>query len=102
MGSITLTGDGDVQITVLSNLFIDEYMKDANDAQLKVYLYLTRMLQAHAPVSVSDIADRFNHTLKPLQPFAFAADQVVKAKLTAGQMSMDFNITIKASTASAF
>lgn len=36
--------------------------------------------------------DRFNHTLKPLQPFAFAADQVVKAKLTAGQMSMDFNI----------
>ncbi len=37
-------------------------------------------------------ADRFNHTLKPLQPFAFAADQVVKAKLTEGQMSMDFNI----------
>ena len=30
-------------------------------------------------------ADRFNHTLKPLQPFAFAADQVVKAKLTAGR-----------------
>ncbi|MFP1527545.1 HutD family protein [Escherichia coli] len=30
--------------------------------------------------------------LKRLQPFAFAADQVVKAKLTAGQMSMDFNI----------
>lgn len=37
-------------------------------------------------------ADHFNHTLKPLQPFAFAADRVVKAKLTAGQMSMDFNI----------
>lgn len=37
-------------------------------------------------------ADRFNHTLKPLQPFAFAADLVVKAKLTAGQMSLDFNI----------
>lgn len=37
-------------------------------------------------------ADRFNHTLKPLQPFSFAADLVVKAKLTAGQMSMDFNI----------
>lgn len=34
-------------------------------------------------------ADRFNHTLKPLQPFSFAADLVVKAKLTAGQMSMD-------------
>ena len=64
MGSITLTGDGAAQITVLSNLFIDEYMKDANDAQLKVYLYLARMLQAHAPVSISEIADRFNHTEK--------------------------------------
>lgn len=36
--------------------------------------------------------DRFSHTLKPLQPFAFSADQVVKAKLTEGQMSMDFNV----------
>ena len=26
-------------------------------------------------------ADRFNHTLKPLQPFSFAADLVVKAKV---------------------
>ena len=64
MGSITLTGDGGSQVTVLSNLFIDEYMKDANDAQLKVYLYLARALQAHAPVSISEIADRFNHTEK--------------------------------------
>ena len=30
----------------------------------------------------------FNHTLKPLQPFAFAADQVVKAKLT-GRADVD-------------
>lgn len=36
--------------------------------------------------------DRFSHTLKPLQPFAFSADQVVKAKLTEGLMSMDFNV----------
>ena len=26
--------------TVVSNLFIDEYMADANDAQLKIYLFL--------------------------------------------------------------
>ena len=26
--------------TVISNRFIDEYMKEANDAQLKIYLYL--------------------------------------------------------------
>ena len=36
--------------------------------------------------------DRVNHTVKPLQPIAFAAEQVVKAKLTAGQTLMDFNI----------
>lgn len=36
-------------------------------------------------------ADRFNHTLKPFQPLPLQRT-VVKAKLTAGQMSMDFNI----------
>lgn len=50
--------------TIVSNLFIDEYMKEANDAQLKIYLYLLRMMSAHLPTSVSDIADKFNHTEK--------------------------------------
>jgi DnaD/phage-associated family protein len=39
-------------------------MIDANDAQLKVYLYLLRMFQAGLATSVSDIADKFNHTEK--------------------------------------
>ncbi|NBJ91912.1 DnaD domain protein [Parablautia muri] len=51
-------------ITVVSNLFIDEYMKDANDAQLKIYLYLLRVMGAGLSTSVSDIADQFNHTEK--------------------------------------
>lgn len=51
-------------ITVVSNLFIDEYMKDANDAQLKIYLYLLRVMGAGRSTSVSDIADQFNHTEK--------------------------------------
>ena len=51
-------------VTVVSNIFIDEYMKEANDAQLKVYLYLLRTMSAHLPTSVSDIADQFNHTEK--------------------------------------
>ncbi|MDE5910028.1 MAG: DnaD domain protein [Lachnospiraceae bacterium] len=51
-------------VTVVSNLFIDEYMKDANDAQLKIYLYLLRVMSAGLPTSVSDIADQFNHTEK--------------------------------------
>lgn len=50
--------------TAVSNYFIDEYMPEANDAQLKVYLYLLRMLSAGLSTSVSDMADLFNHTEK--------------------------------------
>ena len=39
-------------------------MEDANDAQLKIYLYLMRMLNADLATGVSDIADRFNYTEK--------------------------------------
>ena len=52
--------------TVISNIFIDEYMTEANDAEIKVYLYLMRMVSANLPTSVSDMADRFNHTEKDI------------------------------------
>lgn len=50
--------------TGIANLFIDEYMADANDAQLKIYLFLLRMMNANLPTSVTDIADKFNYTEK--------------------------------------
>ena len=46
--------------------FLSMNLKDANDAQLKVYLFLVRRLQAGDPVSISDMADRFNHTEKDI------------------------------------
>ena len=64
MACLTIYKDNDVDSTAVSNLFIDEYMKDANDAQLKIYLYLLRMMNAQLATSVSDIADKFNHTEK--------------------------------------
>lgn len=64
MGRLTIYKDTDTDSTVISNRFIDEYMTDANDAQLKVYLYLVRMMNAKLPTSISDIADQFNHTEK--------------------------------------
>lgn len=64
MAGLTIYTDNNVDFTAVSNLFIDEYMKDANDAQLKVYLYLLRMMNAQLATSVSDIADKFNHTEK--------------------------------------
>lgn len=64
MARLTVYRDDQVDSTVVSNLFIDEYMKDANAAQLQVYLYLLRKMSAHQATSVSDIADKFNHTEK--------------------------------------
>ena len=64
MARIALYKDNYADSTVVSNLFIDEYMMDANDAQLKVYFYLLRMLNADQAISVSGIADKFNHTEK--------------------------------------
>ena len=64
MAKLTLHKESCVDFTVVSNLFIDKYMGDANDAQLKVYLYLIRMSNANLATSVSDIADKFNHTEK--------------------------------------
>ena len=64
MSRIKLYKDSQVNYTAISNRFIDEYMKDANDAQLKVYLYLVRAMSAGRSTSISDIADAFNHTEK--------------------------------------
>ncbi len=66
MARLTIYRDNYTDSTVVPNCFIDEYIKDANDAQLKVYLYLLRMLNANQAVSVSDIADKFNHTEKDI------------------------------------
>ena len=40
MGELTLYIESDGGNTIISNCFIDHYLADANDAQIKVYLYL--------------------------------------------------------------
>ncbi|MCM1253099.1 MAG: DnaD domain protein [Clostridium sp.] len=64
MSHLTIYQDNYTDATVISNRFIDEYMKAANDAQLKIYLYLIRMMSARLSTSVSNIADIFNYTEK--------------------------------------
>lgn len=64
MNQLTIYQDNYTDATVISNRFIDEYMKAANDAQLKIYLYLIRMMSARLSTSVSEIADMFNYTEK--------------------------------------
>ncbi len=64
MGSLKIYEDTGAEATIVSNRFIDEYMAEANDAQLKVYLYLLRMRGEGRVCDVSCIADTFNHTEK--------------------------------------
>lgn len=64
MGFLTIYQDNYTDSTVISNRFIDDYMQSANDAQLKIYLYLIRMMSARLGTSISAIADKFNYTEK--------------------------------------
>lgn len=62
MSYLTVYKKCNMDTTNVSNLFIDEYMSDANDAQLKVYFYLLRMVNSNLPTGVVEIAEKFNHT----------------------------------------
>ncbi len=62
MGRVTISSGCGEDTTSISNIFIDEYLQDANDAQIKIYLYLLRMMSANLPTSVTALADKFNHT----------------------------------------
>lgn len=84
MGSFTIYKEDGNDSTVISNRFIDAYMKDANDAQIKVYLYLLRMMGAGLSTSVSDIADHFNHTEKDVL-------RALKYWESRGLLALDFN-----------
>lgn len=64
MGYLKIYKDSCADYTIISNRFIDTYMADANDAQLKIYLYLLRMIHAGESFDISSMADAFNHTEK--------------------------------------
>ena len=85
MSGFTVFQDSYIGATIVSNRFIDEYMTEANDAQLKVYLYLVRMFNAHLETSLGDIADRFNHTEKMLYvPLSIGRKRAFLPSITMG------------------
>lgn len=61
MADLNIYQDSYIGATIVSNRFIDEYMLDANNAQLKIYLYLLRMMNAHLKTGVPDICETFNY-----------------------------------------
>lgn len=68
MSKINLYCDKHTTTTSVSNVFIDEYMSDANGEFVKIYLYLLRQLNSSdAHFSISEIADKFEHTEKDIK-----------------------------------
>lgn len=67
LGKIQIVNEIEVGETSISNTFIDDFMADANDAQIKVYLFLLRTLQSNSNTTVSYMADKFNHTERDIK-----------------------------------
>ncbi|WP_296117224.1 DnaD domain protein [uncultured Eubacterium sp.] len=63
MAKITLYNDASASATFVPNIFIDQYMTQANGEYVKIYLYLLRcMNQTHSDFSLSRLADHFDCT----------------------------------------
>ncbi len=64
---IKLSFGSEVQITRISNIFIDEYMADANGSYVKVYIYLLRCLgDPSMSFSVASLSDKLDETEKDI------------------------------------
>lgn len=65
MATIHLYNDNLGSDTIVPNIFIDNYMPEANGEFVKVFLYLLRCINSNScDFSISTIADRFDHTEK--------------------------------------
>lgn len=64
MKNIILEKNSTMEVTVVSNYFLDEYMPKANGEYVKIYLYLLRCCSNLANISISNIADVFEYTEK--------------------------------------
>ncbi len=65
MADILLKHDSTLAATYVPNAFIDEYMTHADGEFVKIYLYLLRCINnPDTMCSISDIADKFDHTEK--------------------------------------
>ncbi len=62
MTNISITNESLHDVTIVSNIFIDYYMSDANGEYVKTYLYLLRAVTTGEVLSVVSIADKLNYT----------------------------------------
>ncbi|BBF44493.1 hypothetical protein lbkm_3206 [Lachnospiraceae bacterium KM106-2] len=68
MSAITLSTNQINQVTIISNIFIDEYMPGANGSYVKVYLYLLRCISNNYDnLSIEMLADHLDNTEKDIE-----------------------------------
>ncbi len=66
MSQFFIKDQSSTEVTLVSNVFLDSFLSQANDAQLKVYLYLLRHCGRPGKMSISSLADYFNYTEKDI------------------------------------
>lgn len=65
---LTLSQGAKMEFTVISNIFIDRYMPQANGSYVKVYLYLLRLVgDPSYNGTLSSVADRLEETKKDIE-----------------------------------
>lgn len=65
MNKISLYAEGISDVTIVPNVFIDQYMPSANGAYVKVYLYLLRCFRSsQMDLTINSIADHLENTEK--------------------------------------
>ena len=68
MSHVILHADNQAVTTSVPNAFIDRYMIDASGEFVKIYLYLLRCIHGNKnEMSISKIADKFDHTEKDVK-----------------------------------
>lgn len=64
MSQFQINNQQNMGYTLIANSFLDGFLADANDAQIKVYLYLLRYMNSASDCSISAMADYFNYSEK--------------------------------------
>lgn len=64
MSQFQIYNKQNMDYTLVANPFIDFFLSDANDAQIKVYLFLLRHMNHSDMCSISAMADFFNYSEK--------------------------------------
>ena len=64
MSQFQINNQQNMDYTLVANSFIDSFMADANDVQIKIYLFLLRHINTPHMCSISAMADFFNYSEK--------------------------------------